>query len=261
MPDEDLLYIIILVRSCLLSGVSYKTKKDATTGGFVINSASSQDPYLVDIAKRLDMMVISVDYRHAPEDVFPAPIEDCVDAAFWALSEEGEKAIDAGGPLQFITGDSAGGQAAVLVTLALRDQFEIDVRSRIKALLLNYGLFDLSQLPSNKGYTGSCLVNRKILDRFADIAFGHLPKEEFKQPHVSPIYAELSNLPPAIFTCGDEDALLDDSVLMACKWHLAGNKTELQIIPEVFHAFNLNPVSEAAIESNDKMVEFAQKFL
>lgn len=226
-----------------------------------MGTAMGQDAYLVDMAKRMDMMMISVEYRMAPEHKWPTPPQDCIDAAVWALSEEGEKAIDAGGSLNFLTGDSAGGNAVVLVTLALRDEFKIDVRARIKALLLNYGLYDLTQTPSNVQYKGSCLVNRKALDDFVEIGYENVPKEDFKNPHISPLYADLSNMPPALFSCGDEDALLDDSVFMAARWHTAGNRTELQIIPEAYHVFNINPVAESSIECNSKIVEFALKCL
>lgn len=197
----------------------------------------------------------------APEHKWPVPQHDCVDAAVWSLSEEGEKAIDAGGPLQFLTGDSAGGNASVLVTLALRDEFQINVRAHIKALILNYGLYDLSETPSNIRYKGSCLVNRKSLDEFVEVGYSNVPKEDFKKPYISPLYADLSKMPPAIFNIGDEDALLDDSIFMATKWYMSGNQTELQIISEAYHCFNLNPMTESAIECNSKTVEFALKCL
>lgn len=231
------------------------------TGGYVIGSATSQDAYLVDMAKRLDMMVISVEYRMAPENKWPVPQQDCIDAAAWALGEEGEQAINAGGPLNFLMGDSAGANAVVLATLALRDELKIDVRSRIKALILNYGSFDLTETPSSTRYEGCCLVSRTALAQYIKLGYGNVPKEDLKKPHVSPLYADLSNLPPALFTCGDEDALLDDSIFMATRWHISGNKTEIQIIPEAYHCFNLNPVAEAAIEANSKIVDFALQCL
>ncbi|KAM3419710.1 Carboxylesterase NlhH [Cercospora zeina] len=231
------------------------------SGGYVIGSAKLQDAYLADIARRMDMMIISVDYRMSPEHKWPIPQQDCIDAAVWALSEEGETILDAGGPLQFLTGDSAGGNAAVLVALSLRNEFKIDVRARIKALMLNYALFDVSGTPSNLRYAGSCLVSRQSLDEIFELGYADVPKEDLRKPHISPLYADLSNMPPAIFSCGDEDALLDDSIFMATRWHMSGNKTALQIIPEVYHVFNLNPTSESAIECNERIIEFAQKCL
>ena len=213
------------------------------------------------MAKRLDMTIISVEYRMAPEHEFPVPQHDCIDAAVWALSEEGQKAIDAGGPLNFLIGDSAGSNAVALVALALRDEFKIEVRTRIKALIMNYGLFDVSETPSNKQYKGSCMVTRQALTDYTEIGYRNVPKEDYRKPHISPLYADLSNLPPAIFSCGDEDALIDDSIFMATRWYLAGNKTELQIYPEAYHIFNLNTVAEAAIECNTKIAEFALKSL
>ncbi|KIW16981.1 hypothetical protein PV08_04172 [Exophiala spinifera] len=231
------------------------------SGGYVVGSAASQDAFLVDMAKRLDMMVISVEYRMAPENKFPTPQHDCIDAAVWVLSEEGEKVIDAGGPLNFLLGDSAGSNAVALVVLALRDEFKVDVRTRIKALSMSYGLFDVSETPSNRQYKGTCLVNRQALQYYTDVGYENVPKENFKEPDVSPLYADLSDLPPAIFSCGDEDALLDDSIFMASRWHMAGNKTELQIYPEAYHCFNLNPVTESAIECNSKIAGFALQCL
>jgi acetyl esterase len=209
----------------------------------------------------MDMMIISVEYRMSPEHKWPTPQQDCIDAAVWALSEVSEKAIDAGGPLHFLMGDSAGSNAVVLVVLALRDEFKLDIRARIKALILNYGNFDLSKTPSNIQYKGNCLLSRKSLDEYVEIGYGNVPQEDFKKPHISPLYADLSNMPPAIFSCGDEDALLDDSIFMATRWHMSGNETEIQIFPEAYHCFNLNPVAEAAIECNSKIVDFSVKCL
>lgn len=213
------------------------------------------------MAKRMNLMIISVEYRMAPEHKYPTPQYDCIDVALWSLSEEGEKTIDAGGGLKFLMGDSAGSNAVALVAIALRDEFKIDVRSRIKALCMNYGIFDVSETPSNQRYHGTCIVSRQALSYYTEIGYGNVPKEDFKKPHISPLYADLSNLPPAIFSCGDEDALIDDSVFMATRWHLAGNKTELQIYPELYHCFNLNPVAESAIECNTKIAEFALEYL
>jgi acetyl esterase len=89
-------------------------------GGFVFGDLDTHEPFCAEIARRLDLPVLAVDYRLAPEHPFPAGVEDCIAAARWAAGSPLELARPATGLVT--AGDSAGGNFAIVVGLALRDQ-------------------------------------------------------------------------------------------------------------------------------------------
>jgi acetyl esterase/lipase len=69
--------------------------------------------------------------------------------------------------------------------------------------------------------------------------------EESRDPTVSPLYADLNDLPPALFTVGTGDGLLDDSLFMAARWQAFGNRAELAVYPDCPHAFMNFPIALA----------------
>ncbi|KAB8211797.1 Alpha/Beta hydrolase protein [Aspergillus parasiticus] len=228
--------------------------------GFCISSARLNDGYLRHLADTLSLTVVTVDYRKAPEDPFPAPLDDAIDAALFALSPDGEQKLR--GPLTIIGGESAGAYLSVWVTLELRRR-GIDVMSRIKGLVASYGLYDLTYLPSVRNYSRRLVLSNEDTTRFIDTA---LPQDVFpldvrKQPHLSPLYADLKGLPPALFLVGSEDPLLDDSVFLATKWGMAENETSLKIIPAAFHGFTLFAIGEMADEGIREIVNFVSALL
>jgi acetyl esterase/lipase len=117
----------------------------------------------------------------------------------------------------------------------------------------------MTYLPSARHYSRRLVLNNEDVSRFIDMA---LPEDVFplsvrKQPHYSPLYADLKGLPPAFFLIGSEDPLLDDSVFfLATKWTMAGNETSLKIIPAAFHGFTLCPIDEIADERIREVANF-----
>jgi acetyl esterase len=91
-------------------------------GGFVVCTLETHDPYCRALATEAGVMVVSVDYRLAPEHKFPAGVEDCLAATEWVLEHVGELGGDAG--RVFVGGDSAGATLATVVALLLRDRGE-----------------------------------------------------------------------------------------------------------------------------------------
>jgi acetyl esterase/lipase len=121
--------------------------------------------------------------------------------------------------------------------IRLRD--ELGASDRIRAANLTYGVYDLSGTPSNRGA-------RPHADPFASPVHdqltlrSYLPGrtlEEARDPRVSPLYADLRGLPPALFTVGSADRLVDDTLFMARRWELYGNETELAVYPDCEHSF------------------------
>lgn len=227
------------------------------TGGFVIGSNASYDTYLTRLSDELRLTMASVEYRLAPEHIYPAGYHDAVDAALFALSEDGISKL--GAPLQVLGGESAGGWFAVTVALALRDKYGVDVRSQLSAICAGYGIFDLTYTPSCLNHKRSVLLSSDLMQRFVEAAFGHIPLRERKVPEISPLYADLRDLPPAHFLVGDIEPLLDDSIFMAAKWANSGAETQLDIVSGACHAFTLIPMGDTTEEGLQYVISFVNK--
>lgn len=226
-------------------------------GGFVIGSNASYDTYLTTLSDRLGLTMVSVEYRLAPENPFPKPLHDCVDAALYALSPSGEKEL--GAPLKVLGGESAGGWLAVSTGLSLRRDHGIDVRSTLDAIVSGYGIFDLTYTPSLLDHRRNIVLSKEGMMDFCEAAFGHIPMTQRKDPIISPVYADLREMPPALFLSGKIEPLLDDSIFMAVKWLQAGNATELTVVDGACHAFTIIPMGDATEQGLDIVVKFVQQ--
>ena len=212
-------------------------------GGWVLQDEASQDPALQSIANDTGVLCFSVGYRLAPEHPFPAGPEDCYDAAEW-LIDNAEKKF--GAPLSFTGGESAGGHLGALVALHLlqspREQYS---NFAFKGLLLHYGCYDLTFTPHTYNFKKAVplVLDLDLMMRYGEVFLPGMSFEERKNPAVSPLYADLYDLklPPALFTCGTEDCLLDDTVFMSSKWSMAGGQTIVRIVPGGAHGFTMFP--------------------
>lgn len=211
------------------------------------------------LSQESGLTVASVEYRLAPEHPFPAGRDDCVDAALYTLSEQGIAAL--GGPLRVLGGESAGAWLALAVALELRDKHSIDLRTQIAAICVGYGIYDLTYTPSLLSHKRNAVLSRDLMMKFSEATFGHVPFNDRKRPDISPLYADLSNLPPAHFLVGDVEPLLDDSLFMAARWANAGNEAELDIIEGACHAFTLFPMREATEEGIQAAMRFLRRQL
>ncbi|CAN5922702.1 hypothetical protein BH11GEM2_BH11GEM2_36900 [soil metagenome] len=213
-------------------------------GGWMLGAADLQDAALAALAAAVGVVVASVDYRLAPEHRFPAGVDDCEDAASW-LVERGADVL--GTPRRFsIGGESAGAHLAVLTLLRLRDRAEPST-AFIAANLL-FGAFDLSLPPSARAWGERNLVlSTPIIEHFVSSFVPGRSADELRAPQISPLYADLRDLPPALFTVGTLDPLIDDTVQMAARWHAAGGSRELRIWPDGVHGFNAFPIGLARL--------------
>jgi acetyl esterase/lipase len=212
-------------------------------GGWALSAADLQDLRLQRVARDTGLTVVSVDYRLAPEHPYPAGPDDCEAAALWLLSEEGRDAVEAAGP-RAIGGDSAGGHLAAVTLLRLRDRHGIT--GAFDAAVFQYGAFDLSMTPSQRLWGERNLVlSGPIITWFADQFLPGVDQERRRDPDISPLFAELSEMPPAVFTIGTADPLLDDSLFMEARWRAAGHATELWVWEEAAHGFLNMPMAVA----------------
>jgi acetyl esterase len=212
-------------------------------GGWTLGESDQQDPRLQRLARDTGLTAVSVEYRLAPENPYPAGPDDCEAAAVWLLGREGKDAVGATGPLA-IGGDSAGAHLTATTLLRLRDRHGIT--GAFRAALLQYGAFDLSMTPSQRLWGDRNLVlSGPIIAWFADQFVPARDREQRRDPDLSPLFANLVDMPPALFTVGTADALLDDSLFMEARWRMAGNDTELHVWPEAPHGFINLPMTVA----------------
>jgi acetyl esterase/lipase len=218
-------------------------------GGWTLGDNDLQDPRLKRLARETGLTVVSVGYRLAPEHPYPAAPDDCEAAALWLLGDEGKITVGGQGSLA-IGGDSAGAQLAVVTLLRLRDRHGI--MGAFGAAVFQYGGFDLSMTPSQRLWGERNLVlSGPIISWFADQFLPGHDLEQRRDPDISPLFAELSDMPPAVFTVGTQDPLLDDTLFMEARWRAAGRATELQVWPEAPHGFISLPmtVADAALSA------------
>jgi acetyl esterase len=202
-------------------------------GGWVFGGANQQDPLLWRLAQEAEVAVVSVDYRLAPEHPYPAGPDDCEAAALWFVEKA---AAEFGAGSLVIGGESAGGHLAALTLLRLRDRHGIT--GAFAGANLVFGVFDLGMTPSQRNWGERNLVlSTSIMAWFYDAFLPGLTPEERRSPDHSPLWAELHDMPPALFTVGELDPLLDDSLFMAARWEAAGNESDLVVYPEGIHGF------------------------
>jgi acetyl esterase/lipase len=206
-------------------------------GAWIIGSARASDDRSSEIAERCSAAVVSVEYRMVPEHLPPAQLEDALNVIDWVRGEGRSRFGDA--PIALI-GESAGCTLAVLSLLALRERGALG--DDIVGASLAYGLYDLSGGPSQR-------LDEPALAVFLDaqaLVYPGLTVAERRVPSISPLYADLRGLPPALFSVGTADALLDDTLFMYERWTAAGNEADLEVYPESLHAFDAFPTAMAA---------------
>src|SRR5262245_15168005 len=176
-------------------------------GGWSIGAPDLNDPLLESIADGANVACVSVKYRLAPEHPYPAGPDDCETAALWA-AREGVKRF--GASKLSIGGESAGGHLAAVTLLRMRDRHAL---TPFGAAILNYGCYDAGMTPSVRRWG----TEKLVLNTAGVVAFcnSFLPAGVDRQdPDVSPLYADLRGMPPALFSVGTRDLLIDDTLFM-----------------------------------------------
>jgi acetyl esterase/lipase len=193
----------------------------------------------VDLRDRFGMAVVSVDYRLAPEHPFPAGPDDGVAVAEWLL-ENGEREL--GSSRLILGGESAGGYMAAIVLLRIRD--ELHAVDRVLGANLVFGVFDWGRSPSQRGIrptSGMDLLDPVGIEFFTECFLPGRSDDQRRDPSISPAFADLRDLPPALMSVGSSDHLLDDTLTLSTRWAAAGNEVELLVLPDMPHGFMAVP--------------------
>ena len=212
---------------------------DIHGGGFFMGHPRMGDVRNQAMARTHQIAVVSAQYRLAPEHPWPASPDDCEAAALWVLGP----GRDEFGPAPLlIGGGSAGANLAATTLVRLRDRH--DAAGEFIGANLVFGVYDLSGTPSQIKLGNTS---------FRDLYVGDHDTEARKNPDISPLYAGLNDLCPALFTVGTLDYLYDDSLFMAARWRAEGNPAEVAIFPASPHGFTVFPtkMTRAANDRTD----------
>lgn len=200
-------------------------------GGWALGDLDSHDHLCRHLAFRAQICVVAVDYRLAPEHLFPAAIDDSVTAVEWVVRNANLLNID---PVRLaVGGDSAGGQLAASTALILRDKGTSPLRFQ----LLIYPVCDyLAENDSLKVNATGYLLTRAAYQKFCD---WYVPDHtRWSDPQVSPQHAtNHANLPPALIQTAEFDPLRDEGRDYADTLRAAGNIVEYKCYPGMVHGF------------------------
>ncbi|MCU1501148.1 MAG: Alpha/beta hydrolase fold-3 domain protein [Ilumatobacteraceae bacterium] len=213
-------------------------------GAWIIGSARAGDARSAAIAQQCNVAVVSVEYRLVPESLPPAQLEDALAAIDWVRRD-----ADLADKPVVLIGESAGATLAVLSLVALRERGELG--DDIVGTVLSYGLYDVSGGPSQR----LDVAARAVFDDAQSLVYPGLGLDDRRAAHISPLYADLAALPPALLSVGTADALLDDTLFMYERWTAAGNDAQLEVYPESFHGFDTFP-TEMAAEAHRRIDRF-----
>ncbi|MEV4246678.1 alpha/beta hydrolase fold domain-containing protein [Streptosporangium canum] len=192
----------------------------------------------------IGIVVVSVDYRLAPEHPWPAAPDDCETAALWLL-EQAEARF--GTTRLAIGGFSAGATLAMTALLRLRDR---GVVGSFAGAALQFGTYD----PSGLTPAGRLIADEYFIQAYA----GHVTDRT--APDISPVYGDPRGLPPVLMVIGSSDVLLEDNMAMAARVSAAGGEVDLRIYPESPHGFTSRSTGMAKAALHDIECWLAGRF-
>lgn len=218
-------------------------------GGYCLGSAKSHRPLVTRLSKALRIKAVSVDYRLAPEHVFPCAVDDGVTALNWAMGQSD-------GPV-LIAGDSAGGGLTLASLLRQREQ----------GRPLPQGVYLISPWTDLTG-SGDSIKSRAAADPMLKpdwLTTGaqlYLEDTPADTPEASPLFADLAGLPPMFIQTGDDEILRDDSIRFAQKLEQAGVPVHCEIWTALWHDFPLfAPLLPEADLALERLTNWAEPIL
>ena len=211
-------------------------------GGFTAGNASAYRGLAARLSTAASRSVLTVDYRHAPEEPFPAALEDCVAAWRWLVGDKGTAPENV-----VLLGDSAGGNLVVAMMLVLRAD----------GAALPAGAVSISPV-LDLALTGESVTARTTRDpcilpeSLRKCVSAYLGDTDPVTPLASPLYADLAGLPPLLLQFGSEEMLHDDSVRFGAKAKAAGVDVSIEEGDGMIHVWHLFadrlPEARAAID-------------
>ena len=218
-------------------------------GGHIMGSSNSHKFLSLKIAKMINMKILSINYRLAPEEPHPAALEDCVSVYKWLLSSgfQSKNII--------IIGSSAGGYYTVMTLLKLRDS----------GISLPAGAICLSP-STDMTITGESIKKNCSTDIIlGELGYtwwveSHLAGRNPSDPTVSPLHANLKGLPPILLQVSTSEMLFDDSKRFYERAKNAGVEISMQTWDDTLHVFHKFDLPES-IEALEKIKKFTEQLL
>lgn len=225
-------------------------------GGWVTGNIDTYTRMCANMANETNCLVISVDYLLAPENPFPAGLEDC----YWVTKEifSNPGLLNSKKEDIILVGDSAGGNLAAVVSLMRRDRGEFVPKKQILIYpATNYDHSENSPYKSVVENGTDYIMTSKRIQDYLDL---YAPNEEDrKNPYIAPILSEdLSNQPDTLIITAEFDPLRDEGEAYGEKLKKFNNYAEIHRIPNAIHGFFSNPL---AAEQVEKSYEFINKFI
>jgi epsilon-lactone hydrolase len=195
-------------------------------GVYVIGDAFLAADLASQVGRRTQASVISVDYRLAPEHPYPAAVDDAL-AAYEALLDNGTAPSDVA-----FAGESAGGGLAVATLVNARDHgLPLPAAAYVMSPYVDLTLSGTTM--DTKGEVDPLFTRGLLQARVTDYTAG----QDAALPLISPVFADLSGLPPLLIQAGTHELLLDDAVRLAQQAAAADVEVTLDITPQVPHVF------------------------
>ena len=214
-------------------------------GGYGGGSARSHSELAARLARAAGAVAVLPEYRLAPEHPFPAALDDAT-AVCRALNDE----LGGDASRLVLGGDSAGGGLAVATCIARRDAGEPLPRA---VCLLSPWLDLTCTSPSwDERFEGDPVLDHSL----REAAGRYLAGADARDPLCSPLFADLSGLPPVLVQVGTHEILYDDSVSFAEEATRAGSEVELEIGHELIHVWPIFPITPEAVASTTRIGRF-----
>lgn len=219
-------------------------------GGFVGGGIKSCDHICRRLAHASGSVVVSVEYRLAPEHRYPVPLHDTVDAALWLLDRADELSVD---PAKLVVGgDSAGGNLSAALALLFRDE-----GFPLAGQLLIYPALDLTaSTPGINAYQGAGLTTEDC----RRCARAYLGDHDGTAPYASPWFGDLTGVAPALVVTVDHDPLHDEGAAYVDRLRAGGVPTQhLDVIGHVHGSLSMPRLYRGIDDIYDGMVRFLKQ--
>ncbi|CAN7627461.1 alpha/beta hydrolase [Neorhizobium sp. LjRoot104] len=205
-------------------------------GAWVLGNSQLDDGWNAEIAKSGNVAIASGDFHLALDDDLKRTIRDAVALTEWALDRLAEFGTDR----LIVEGESSGAQLAACALLQVAKTRRLD---NVAGFVSFCGAFDMTGSPSLSNARHSLIIDPASavhnLDRLTR-------RSDAKTPEISPIFADLRGMPPALFIAGALDPILDDSRKIHDVWQRQTRHADLLVVPEAPHGFERLPTRVAA---------------
>ncbi|WEK42161.1 MAG: alpha/beta hydrolase [Candidatus Sphingomonas colombiensis] len=227
-------------------------------GGYVLGAAKDLEGVHRPLVKELGCVLVSVDYRLAPETVFPGAIEDCYAGLRWLFAHTAALDID---PARVgVMGESAGGGLAAALALLTRDRGEFSLAFQH----LIYPMIDdrTCSAVDPHPYVGEFIWHRANNHFGWSALLGHEPGIAGVSPYAAAARAtDLAGLPPAFISTGSLDLFLEEDIEYARRLLRAGVPTELHVFPGGFHGYDIVPSARISAATRSASRDALHRFL